>query len=607
MTIHYMPSEIARLVLGYLKETNCKESAKLFIKESPHLTEYANGLRHGITYSTIIGGKKLNDFFNNFTFDQNINHLNDNNMNICKSSEEIESISKQLSSLESNLTQFMQTIKTSIDNNNRNNYRIISPSVISSSSPLYVNTIGYNSTPIVVNEQNLKVNQNVLNPNPNQFKTPSKSVSNSPRRKSLPRRRILSGSTPLKNANIDLNIDSNELNTISDELRDESEPQLKIDINEPLVQPEVIVGELINYQPLHEALAENINKIFNNSNNNEDKNENNHKSNEENNSEQKDSNNEDNERNKCNDKTDAQEIQISDDVVNDIMANLELAPEYNTLLDIITEKELQMTPYKNVFSNESDSSVSSLNTPQTPQNIKINDKSVDNSSVVKNLLPDFRTPEKTVTLYAAHNLPNCSRLTPIKVTPIKLLRTNLTPCKTLFLPEFDCVTTSSPKQSLFMPKVSILTEDSNCFSNIMTQNSVSNNSNNYSVRIQANKATNPQFFNSNRRRNKKVDFEKPASELQYKRLDSTHRKILPKPRICSTTITPVCNDTNETPVPNHTLVVDGNTDSFSQKRPNSDIDESPNKIRAADVRLPTLNILRKMNVNKFLNQLHSNQ
>ncbi|KFM83552.1 Protein NPAT, partial [Stegodyphus mimosarum] len=36
----YLPSEIGRLVLGYLKETKCINSYQTFLVESPDLQEY---------------------------------------------------------------------------------------------------------------------------------------------------------------------------------------------------------------------------------------------------------------------------------------------------------------------------------------------------------------------------------------------------------------------------------------------------------------------------------------------------------------------------------------------------------------------------------------
>lgn len=54
-----MPSEVARLVLGYLKSTGCQSTWESFLRESPDLKEYAEYARRGREYPTNIGGKNL--------------------------------------------------------------------------------------------------------------------------------------------------------------------------------------------------------------------------------------------------------------------------------------------------------------------------------------------------------------------------------------------------------------------------------------------------------------------------------------------------------------------------------------------------------------------
>lgn len=54
-----MPSEVARLVLGYLKSTGCQTTWESFLRESPDLKEYAECVRRGREYPTNIGGKNL--------------------------------------------------------------------------------------------------------------------------------------------------------------------------------------------------------------------------------------------------------------------------------------------------------------------------------------------------------------------------------------------------------------------------------------------------------------------------------------------------------------------------------------------------------------------
>ncbi|KAL1435734.1 hypothetical protein MTO96_010519 [Rhipicephalus appendiculatus] len=56
---YLMPSEVARLVLGYLKSTGCHATWETFLRESPDLKEYAEYVRRGREYPTSIGGKNL--------------------------------------------------------------------------------------------------------------------------------------------------------------------------------------------------------------------------------------------------------------------------------------------------------------------------------------------------------------------------------------------------------------------------------------------------------------------------------------------------------------------------------------------------------------------
>ena len=404
-----------------------------------------------------------------------------------------------------------------------------------------------------------------------------------PRRKRIPKRRILNDS-PLKLNSIDSSADDSSdhtlVNTSSDQLRDESEPQLRIDINEPLVQPEFIVEELINFEPLHDVLADNINKIFNSISYND---------NIEKNRDQNNSENGviDNEIQKTGDEN-GEEIKISDDRVNDILANLETAPEFNTILDIITEKELQMTPYKNISSIETtSSSASSLNTPQTPQ-IRVNaQKAAENlKPVVKNLMSDLKTPEKTITLYAARTPTDRNRITPVKVTPVKVFRTDLASDLNIVI--------NNKNVPIIVPKVSVIADDYSLIQNSITNSLVTlQSTSNSNVYQNAN--------NTSVRRitaNKRVDFSKPASELQAMRSELIPRKILPKPT--TTTITPVINsedivhkqplilvNTNNTAIDTNSIIVNQidlespkRQQKKDRKRPNSSPEEqSPVKIK----------------------------
>ncbi|XP_012216190.2 bromodomain-containing protein DDB_G0270170-like isoform X2 [Linepithema humile] len=56
-----LPSEIARLVLGYLEDQKCTDAAKLFLETSPHLQECRTVLSHGRRFSTRVNGLTLID------------------------------------------------------------------------------------------------------------------------------------------------------------------------------------------------------------------------------------------------------------------------------------------------------------------------------------------------------------------------------------------------------------------------------------------------------------------------------------------------------------------------------------------------------------------
>lgn len=57
--VNFLPSEIARLVLGYLSEEGYVNSYKCFIKECPHLNEYLTLKRRGQTYPLHVNGLTL--------------------------------------------------------------------------------------------------------------------------------------------------------------------------------------------------------------------------------------------------------------------------------------------------------------------------------------------------------------------------------------------------------------------------------------------------------------------------------------------------------------------------------------------------------------------
>ncbi|XP_043253825.1 serine-rich adhesin for platelets-like isoform X2 [Colletes gigas] len=61
-----LPSEIARLVLGYLEDQKCIEAAKTFLETSPHLQECRTVISNGRRFSTKVSGMSLIDVVENF-------------------------------------------------------------------------------------------------------------------------------------------------------------------------------------------------------------------------------------------------------------------------------------------------------------------------------------------------------------------------------------------------------------------------------------------------------------------------------------------------------------------------------------------------------------
>ncbi|XP_064627911.1 mucin-2-like [Lineus longissimus] len=61
-----LPSEVARLVLGYLKTESCNSAFKAFLGECPHLKEYAMLLERGREYTTKVNGRTLEEYLDEF-------------------------------------------------------------------------------------------------------------------------------------------------------------------------------------------------------------------------------------------------------------------------------------------------------------------------------------------------------------------------------------------------------------------------------------------------------------------------------------------------------------------------------------------------------------
>lgn len=76
-----MPSEIARLVYGYIDDLDgCKDVAKQFLETCPLLREFAEGFRCGARYSAKINNRTLLDFLQNLPEERSDNSISTNSL-----------------------------------------------------------------------------------------------------------------------------------------------------------------------------------------------------------------------------------------------------------------------------------------------------------------------------------------------------------------------------------------------------------------------------------------------------------------------------------------------------------------------------------------------
>src|SRR5262249_31646266 len=117
---------------------------------------------------------------------------------------------------------------------------------------------------------------------------------------------------------------------------------------------------------------------------------------------------------------------------------------------------------------------------------------------------------------------SAARITPLKVTPVKVFRSNLTQ-------DFNFVF-NDKNVPMIVPKVSVVGDDYNLIQNSIAKSSVSA----YTVSSVSSVSQQPRpaasFTQTRKMGQKRVDFAKPASELQVKRADLVPRKIMPKPQ-----------------------------------------------------------------------------
>ncbi|XP_046392884.1 uncharacterized protein LOC124160837 isoform X2 [Ischnura elegans] len=61
-----LPSEVSRLILGYLEEQSCTAAYQTFLETCPHLKECAEAAQLGLRFSTRAAGKSLRDILNEY-------------------------------------------------------------------------------------------------------------------------------------------------------------------------------------------------------------------------------------------------------------------------------------------------------------------------------------------------------------------------------------------------------------------------------------------------------------------------------------------------------------------------------------------------------------
>ena len=480
------------------------------------MKEFAEGWRQGIEYSTKIDGKSLIQVINGQTHVQKdiiaSSHINNDQSRVqLVGSESINAFADQ-QMIYSSTPMISSANHYSVNSNLSGNYVLLNGNQI-------------------VESVNMSRNQSHLSET-NIFKTPNKNDliddGKSPRRKGFPKRRTTPTSkksdgnmtpfkspfkSPLSGSSLSFDDSSPMPNSASS----------KISADEPIVQPEIIVEELINFPSMHETIADKINKLF-------DMNDGNLKEHEDENCSKDDSHN----KTITNEDVpeSSHENPVNDHLVQNILASLEDAPEFNALLDMITEKELLMTPYKSNSSPFS-SSASSLNTP-VPR--RIQEKSVSNTNVVKNLMMDLKTPEKV-------NFNRTNQLTSVNISPIKIVsNTHLnSPYKTVYIP--PAINEVPTVINTNINKSNVITSQGEAvvirFDPSQSQTLIPNSA--QSIKT----ISFPNQFNEERQvKGKKINFNKPASELQMKKSMLMPRKILPK--TTSPTLTTMTTTTTAT-------------------------------------------------------------
>jgi len=257
-----MPSEVARLVLGYLKQVGCPRAHDEFLKESRHLSEYRSGLEEGFEYPTSINGKNLMQFINclshSSTSSQEKEELRaKNNANQVK----IEELNRKIDLLMGQIAQQnISHVVSERPHQQQFQVQLVQQSTSCNATQVQSHAIDSFKTP-VKQPRRVHRNQGYACVTPN--KTSSGSSGNTDiqhKRTGTPRKSC----TPRK---LDIQSESTQVLTpskhvSSDSLSNTLTPS-KLNANDFHIQPQVVVGEFMNNPVIPELLADEINKIWN--------------------------------------------------------------------------------------------------------------------------------------------------------------------------------------------------------------------------------------------------------------------------------------------------------------------------------------------------------
>ncbi|UXI21349.1 Junctophilin-3 [Sarcoptes scabiei] len=428
--ISLMPSEIARLVYGYFIETGCSNTAKCFLEESPFMKEFALGLRNGLRYSTKINNQSLVQMLNakficSLSPQQNqpndSEHLNKIHRSSHSLSDYHSTISNSDPFLQRNLfcnKSEMSSLSHDFEPDHRSHHSIIMKDNLSTprnklnrSSTNQYSPRRKNATPKrfqttnhhLFNNQNIKTNNSNLN-------TSNSSIFHTNQQFHFNSNEMSSNQTY---SNVSFSSDSHHHQQIQQQqqlqsmLQIESSPystsqtnceSSEIDVE---VQPQIIFNELLKCGPLHDKVANTIQKIINPNPN--DQNTRSAAGIEHHDSDKTlvSNNIVPNDMNSDNIEKDL----LPNDTIVDIIDSLTEEPIFNDFVEMVVEKEIANTPFKIFPSTPSSITNSSLtsqiNTPNIYATPVIDESSradtnvsINRSFPIKNLMKELQTPQK---------------------------------------------------------------------------------------------------------------------------------------------------------------------------------------------------------------------